>query len=80
MQYPENFVLQELAAKYGTDNISFHRELDKIMGPLFRINWYRIILDEAHAIKNYESRSMFPFVVIRLGLLIRFFLLLTISI
>ncbi|PTB41698.1 hypothetical protein M441DRAFT_139468 [Trichoderma asperellum CBS 433.97] len=57
MQYPENFVLQELAAKYGTDNISFHRELDKIMGPLFRINWYRIILDEAHAIKNYESRT-----------------------
>ncbi|KAL9468468.1 hypothetical protein ACSS6W_010162 [Trichoderma asperelloides] len=49
--------LKELAAKYGTDNISFHRELDKITGPLFRINWYRIILDEAHAIKNSESRT-----------------------
>ncbi|KAH8122154.1 SNF2 family N-terminal domain-containing protein [Trichoderma asperelloides] len=57
MQYPENSVFQELAAKYGTDNISFHRELDKITGPLFRINWYRIILDEAHAIKNSESRT-----------------------
>lgn len=73
MQYPENSVFQELAAKYGTDNISFHRELDKITGPLFRINWYRIILDEAHAIKNSESRSMFQFAVIKLELLIRVF-------
>lgn len=81
MQYPENTVLQKLAKKYGTDNISFHRELDKVVGQLFRINWYRIILDEAHAIKNSESRSKFQFAaVIKQRLLIRFSLLLIISI
>ncbi|KAL6901430.1 SNF2 family N-terminal domain-containing protein [Trichoderma evansii] len=57
LQYPDSMTLKLLAEKYGTDDISYYRELDKIVGPLFRINWYRIILDEAHAIKNAESRT-----------------------
>ncbi|KAL7934357.1 SNF2 family N-terminal domain-containing protein [Trichoderma chlorosporum] len=56
-QYPTDSVLRTLLEKYDSDDISFKRELDKIVGPLFRINWYRIILDEAHAIKNAESRT-----------------------
>lgn len=56
MQYPDNTFLRKLEEKYGTD-ISYHRELDRVVGKLFRINWYRIILDEAHAIKNVDSRS-----------------------
>ncbi|KAK1242887.1 hypothetical protein MKX08_005699 [Trichoderma sp. CBMAI-0020] len=57
MQYPDNTFLRELEEKYGTDDISYHRELDRVVGNLFRINWYRIILDEAHAIKNIDSRT-----------------------
>lgn len=57
-EFPDKVVLKKLAEKYGTDSISYYRERDKIMGPLFRINWYRIVLDEAHAIKNAESESM----------------------
>ncbi|KAM0521908.1 hypothetical protein ACHAPE_002472 [Trichoderma viride] len=56
-EYPDKVALKKLAEKYGTDSISYHRERDKIVGPLFRINWYRIILDEAHAIKNAESET-----------------------
>lgn len=59
LQYPDNITLKQLGEQYGTDDISYNRELDKLVGPLFRINWYRIILDEAHAIKNHESRSTF---------------------
>ncbi|KAL7948632.1 SNF2 family N-terminal domain-containing protein [Trichoderma barbatum] len=56
-QYPDNTILRALYEKYGSDDTSIKRELDKIVGTLFRINWYRIILDEAHAIKNAESRN-----------------------
>ncbi|KAM0462078.1 hypothetical protein ACHAO4_001271 [Trichoderma viride] len=56
-EFPDKVVLKKLAEKYGTDSISYYRERDKIMGPLFRINWYRIVLDEAHAIKNAESET-----------------------
>ncbi|KAM0257670.1 hypothetical protein ACHAQJ_004234 [Trichoderma viride] len=56
-QYPDKVVLRKLYEKYDSDDISIQRELDKIVGPLFRVNWYRIILDEAHAIKNAESST-----------------------
>jgi SNF2 family DNA or RNA helicase len=65
-QYPDKIVLKKLYEKYTTDDISFQRELDKIVGILFQVKWYRIILDEAHAIKNAESRSTLQFTLIRL--------------
>lgn len=57
-KYPSNSILAELEEKYDSDNISFRREFEAHAGPMFKINWYRIILDEAHAIKNVNSRSM----------------------
>ncbi|KAL7800231.1 P-loop containing nucleoside triphosphate hydrolase protein [Trichoderma ceciliae] len=56
-QYPDRLIIQRLKDKYSSDNISFNREFDKLIGLLFRIKWYRIILDEAHAIKNVNSRT-----------------------
>jgi SNF2 family DNA or RNA helicase len=32
----------------------------KYFGPLFKVDFYRLILDEAHAIKNISSQSLFP--------------------
>ncbi|PKK41303.1 hypothetical protein CI102_15210 [Trichoderma harzianum] len=56
-QYPSDDILRKLLEKYDSDDDSFRIELDKILGTVFRINWYRIILDEAHAIKNADSRT-----------------------
>ncbi|KAL6697301.1 SNF2 family N-terminal domain-containing protein [Trichoderma pleuroticola] len=56
-QYPSDDFLRKLLGKYDSDDDSFRIALDKILGNVFRINWYRIILDEAHAIKNADSRT-----------------------
>ncbi|KAJ4857177.1 type III restriction enzyme, res subunit domain-containing protein [Trichoderma breve] len=55
--YPSNGILAELEEKYDSDNISFRREFEAHAGAMFKIKWYRIILDEAHAIKNVNSRT-----------------------
>jgi SNF2 family DNA or RNA helicase len=46
-----------LKSKYGSDEAAYHRELTKKLGVLYHINWYRIILDEAHQIKNLAAQS-----------------------
>ncbi|UKZ82626.1 hypothetical protein TrVFT333_010419 [Trichoderma virens FT-333] len=56
-QFPSNSVLRELEEKYSSDDVSFRRELEARVGTIFGIKWYRIILDEAHAIKNVNSRT-----------------------
>lgn len=50
--------IRKLREKYLSDSTSLKLEMDKLMGTLFHINWYRIILDEGHAIKNYDGASM----------------------
>ncbi|KAL7910379.1 SNF2 family N-terminal domain-containing protein [Trichoderma velutinum] len=56
-QYPNMTAIRKLREKYHGDSTSLQHELDKLMGNLFHINWYRIILDEAHAIKNYDGAT-----------------------
>ncbi|OTA07740.1 hypothetical protein A9Z42_0086480 [Trichoderma parareesei] len=56
-QYPSKKTLQELQERFDSDDVSYQRQLNAIVGPLFKIKWYRIMLDEAHAIKNVESRT-----------------------
>ncbi|TFB01444.1 DNA repair protein RAD5 [Trichoderma ghanense] len=56
-QYPSKRILGELRERFDSDDTSYERELRAMAGPLFNIKWYRVILDEAHAIKNVESRT-----------------------
>ncbi|KNB08197.1 hypothetical protein FOXG_09177 [Fusarium oxysporum f. sp. lycopersici 4287] len=46
---------KKLKAQWAGDEDGFQQALSKKLGQLFKINWYRIILDEAHGIKNQYS-------------------------
>ncbi|KAG5795343.1 hypothetical protein H9Q69_005593 [Fusarium xylarioides] len=54
-QFPSKEEYQTLKAKWAGDDGGFQQALSKKLGLLFKVNWYRIILDEAHGIKNYKS-------------------------
>lgn len=49
--------MKSLQARYGEDKDGLKKELKRNLGPLYEINWYRIILDEAHQIKNLKAQS-----------------------
>lgn len=56
-QFPGKKALQALKAKWAGDPAGFERALTYKLGKLFKVNWYRVILDEAHTIKNRTSCS-----------------------
>ncbi|WZH42882.1 P-loop containing nucleoside triphosphate hydrolase protein [Fusarium acuminatum] len=56
-QFPSKKVYKELKGKWAGDEVGFRMALRGKLGPIFRTNYYRIILDEAHAIKNHESST-----------------------
>lgn len=56
-QYPSTKTIQELKEKCSGDKLSFDREMASRQGDLFKIKWYRVILDEAHKIKEATSQS-----------------------
>lgn len=56
-QHPGIAQVQEWKEKYEHDAVSFNREFSKAAGELFKVDWYRIILDEAHQIKNVKGHS-----------------------
>ncbi|CAH0026045.1 unnamed protein product [Clonostachys rhizophaga] len=60
-QHPGIAKVQEWKEKYEDDKVSFNREFSKAAGDLFKIDWYRIILDEAHQIKNVKAHKFFPY-------------------
>ncbi|KAF4973910.1 hypothetical protein FZEAL_9136 [Fusarium zealandicum] len=55
-QYPNSASIEKLKRESGDSRGLFADMLNKLMGPLFHINWYRVILDEAHQIKNHSTR------------------------
>ncbi|KAJ6444948.1 putative ATP-dependent helicase [Purpureocillium lavendulum] len=56
-QYPAATQLTDLQEEHGNDAVSYEKAVAGRCGYLFQRKWYRIILDEAHAIKNIDSRS-----------------------
>ncbi|KAF6822526.1 SNF2 family domain-containing protein [Colletotrichum plurivorum] len=42
-----------------SDPAKYQNWLDERTGDLFRIVWYRVVLDEAHMIKNYQSHTAY---------------------
>ncbi|VTO86631.1 unnamed protein product [Fusarium graminearum] len=49
--------INKLKAEYQRDPEGFSKEMSEQWGPLFKIRWYRVILDEGQAIKNRNSST-----------------------
>ncbi|KAF5669417.1 RIS1-like protein [Fusarium heterosporum] len=54
-QYLSKRETKQLRGEWAGDEAGFQRALYDKLGPLFQINWYRVILDEAQGIKNHTS-------------------------
>jgi SNF2 family DNA or RNA helicase len=57
-EYPSAAFRKELASKGYTGDV-YKEKFDEELGDLFKIRFWRVILDEAHAIKNRSSESKF---------------------
>lgn len=58
-QLPKPKEIAALKEECGEDQDRFERELNSQSGALLQVNWYRVILDEAHQIKNHEARGKY---------------------
>lgn len=54
-QFPTKLFLQEQEEKWDDDKHSLGKAVEAACGQLFKMNYYRIVLDEAHLIKNKDS-------------------------
>ncbi|KAJ0383731.1 hypothetical protein COL922a_009886 [Colletotrichum nupharicola] len=58
--------LKKIEAEHGMESDEYRAALVRFAGPVYGIKWYRIILDEGHAVKNmntlcsWESRASTP--------------------
>ncbi|OHE95165.1 SNF2 family domain-containing protein [Colletotrichum orchidophilum] len=56
-EFPSKEKLDEMRETHAEDPIAYNHEFQTLVGELFHINWYRVILDEGHQIKNLEART-----------------------
>ncbi|KAI5464929.1 SNF2 family N-terminal domain-containing protein [Mariannaea sp. PMI_226] len=49
--------IRELTEIHSSDKMYIDKEKWRRCGPLFHINWYRVILDEAHYIKSHTTSA-----------------------
>ncbi|KAF5540542.1 DNA repair RAD5 [Fusarium phyllophilum] len=54
-QFPSKKERKLLKAQWAGDEAGYQQAISNSLGELFDVNWYRIILDEAHGIKNHTS-------------------------
>lgn len=61
--YPSVEEIGKLMEEHGTEE-RFAEELNILIGELFKVDWYRIVLDEVHIIKNHMSQSKSPLLLL----------------
>ncbi|KLU82564.1 hypothetical protein MAPG_01636 [Magnaporthiopsis poae ATCC 64411] len=54
--YPSEEALRRISGM-GLEGDEWRQELDRQLGQLYQVEFHRIVLDEAHAIKNINSRT-----------------------
>ncbi|KAK2031319.1 SNF2 family domain-containing protein [Colletotrichum zoysiae] len=57
LKYPSGKRLANLAKEYGEETPIFHDAVKHAAGPIFDIEWYRVVFDELHTIKNTETQT-----------------------
>ncbi|KAL9468446.1 hypothetical protein ACSS6W_010140 [Trichoderma asperelloides] len=56
-EFPKKEQMKILESQYGDDNEAYAQEFKNKAGFLFQINWFRVILDEAHSITRWAGRT-----------------------
>jgi SNF2 family DNA or RNA helicase len=61
-------VVDKLRKEHGGETGQFREALREVSKGLLNLNWYRVILDEAHQIKNHSTRGklLYPRLIMRL--------------
>ncbi|OHW98805.1 SNF2 family domain-containing protein [Colletotrichum incanum] len=57
LKYPSAKRLFTLVQTHGEGTEEFQNAVKDIAGPLFDIEWYRVVFDELHTIKNSETQT-----------------------
>lgn len=58
--YPSEKELTRIAGR-KLDEEEWAEEFDAELGDLFKTEFFRVVLDEGHAIRNYHTKSLFAY-------------------